>query len=461
MQRAEVKLRLSNMMIERGRPFENSQIASAAKQNILNFGMKSIMRTDKAGISDVNLDKLLAYSRGKTAMETTRLVHMNENELRTIVFDKVSAILLDESQNSSRVVEQQNQDQNLLATNADRLESKDHIVKIERLDDDEQRRVTMAVSVATAATPINESQNIRLVQLKLPQTTEKPAVTTNIEQQSIRQGNQLMSPAIEKVTAPTSNIGKINIRVATFASERKRTITVYKKPPNVQVFQQQRNENLQLPPPPLKITLANTNIGQNIIPMVQQSNQNAELSTTSKVNVHGRYVHLNIYKFYPVDLIAMCNPSRLLNLSTDTEVKESLLAEGFPNWNHNDYKLFCKSVLKYGRFDVASVAEMMQHKEIEEVAKYHKVFFQRGPNEAKDIKEIYEHILLQEISNRKRSDVMNWKMLQLAKPESHSITQKPHAQFTFDHDRYLIYAISRYGQAFNVCDRVISDIRYV
>lgn len=190
-------------------------------------------------------------------------------------------------------------------------------------------------------------------------------------------------------------------------------------------------------------------------PNPANNTQNQHLQPTSGL------INLNVFQFFPVELIVMCDANRLLDLSTDTKMKEALLAQGFKDWTSNDYKAFCEAVQKYGRFDINSVAEMISNKNVDEVAKYHEVFFRRGPKESPEIRTIVKRIKVDEMKNRNRNDALKWKMLQFGRPDFLSSRVTQHAKFTPDHDRYLICAISRHMLAFNVSDRVISDIRYV
>lgn len=47
---------------------------------------------------------------------------------------------------------------------------------------------------------------------------------------------------------------------------------------------------------------------------------------------------LNDFQFYPQVLWALCEEPGWINLAKDTEQKEKLMAEGFPNWKRQDVK---------------------------------------------------------------------------------------------------------------------------
>lgn len=375
-QRAEVKLRLRNKIIEQGRTFDNSKIGESEKRNIIGVGIDSITALVKADITGVNLNELITYSQRKTHEESEKLKKLNEIELRNMKLKKSVNTPVNRSQTSgndcNRVIEQSGPNQ--------------------------LQNVALKKSLIT---PDNHGQK-----------------TANDSNRAIQQSgqNQLQTVALKKSPITSDNHGH-----------------------------KTANDSNRL---------------------IQASSQNHSLLPNRENHSKSKDRTLYFYQFYPMELIAQCDANRLLNMnmSTNTKVNEALLAQGFPNWSLIDYKIFCDAVQKFGRFDLASVAEMMiPSKDMDDIAKYHEVFFRRGPVESEHIRNVIKNVKLAELKNRNRVEALRWKMFQFGKSEFEATltVQKQHAKFTLDHDRYLICAVSRYGSAFNVHERVIGDIRYV
>eukprot|EP01083_Nonionella_stella_P307788 1083115_1 len=49
---------------------------------------------------------------------------------------------------------------------------------------------------------------------------------------------------------------------------------------------------------------------------------------------------------------------QIFNLSdAEKQEKKKLLAEGFPDWSKKDFRSFCSSVERHGRFDIANIVK--------------------------------------------------------------------------------------------------------
>jgi len=75
----------------------------------------------------------------------------------------------------------------------------------------------------------------------------------------------------------------------------------------------------------------------------------------------------------------------------EQEEKESLLTEGFTNWNKRDFNSFIRLHEKYGREDINSISQEVEGKTPEEVIEYSKVFWDRC-QELTDIERIMAQI---------------------------------------------------------------------
>lgn len=540
-QRAEAKLRLTNMMIERGLTFEdNAKIPFGARSNVLRYGIDSIRASDAAGITHVNLAELFAYSRKKTDEEIKKLKVLNEDQLRNIAFDSTSAMPVDNNQTSipTRVRRQQqllqstNENQqrpsgtsnpnsirvaqfalekpSVASVNNNRsgvqatqnlpMQVKLPMICNEKSNENQHRGIVMPSSSSTPNTSDNSSDvsrfqqsattavNIIRNQNALPANKILSAAsnqTVNTMQSlsakmvikyvpgpplpansilTIRPSNNIIQ--LRNETSSNSNISKTNsaIRFLSQASNQNRNLPSATSATQTQTLNETSSKNGQTSNGVAESSNKTAN-PQSSVQAIQQVNQNQHLSPvngTSPVS-NGRFINLNVYKFYPEELVSMCDGTRVLDMSTDTNTKKALLVKGFHEWSHNDYITFCNAVQRYGRCDVERVSEMMPSKRVEEILRYHEVFFRRGPKESQDIDGIVTKIKSEEANNRQRDKAFQWKMLQFGRPEflSTRVTQNQNAKFTHDHVRYLICAISRYGWAFNLSDRVISDIRYV
>jgi SWI/SNF-related matrix-associated actin-dependent regulator of chromatin subfamily A member 5 len=57
--------------------------------------------------------------------------------------------------------------------------------------------------------------------------------------------------------------------------------------------------------------------------------------------------------------------------------KERLIEKGFPEWNKRDFQQFLNGSAKYGRKNYAGIAQEVDGKDVDEIAKYAKVFWQK------------------------------------------------------------------------------------
>lgn len=103
---------------------------------------------------------------------------------------------------------------------------------------------------------------------------------------------------------------------------------------------------------------------------------------------------INIYDFqlYPRSLYDHCEDENKIDLSYDTVVKKTLMKKGFPNWNKQDFDLFCEAMVEFGRDDLAKIANKIPGKSLFDVRNYHSAFWLRGPKRIENFKQIVKNV---------------------------------------------------------------------
>lgn len=154
-------------------------------------------------------------------------------------------------------------------------------------------------------------------------------------------------------------------------------------------------------------------------------------------------VRLVPYRFYPSELLVLCEQPRILNISVNAEEKQKLRAKGFENWSRNEYCAFRNAVWKFGSNNISKVAEMLSDKTFDEVSEYHRIFFERGPTEGNSIKEFIRKLKLKEsrdLVHREHIAALKWKISQYTTPEQDLtfIGRKETTDYPLHYDRYLI-----------------------
>lgn len=83
-QRASIKLRLNNMIIQSGRMVEKDAKETSKKTALdaIRFGAEKILSSDFAEMVDVDIDQILMHGEAKTAKENAMYDKLDETELR-------------------------------------------------------------------------------------------------------------------------------------------------------------------------------------------------------------------------------------------------------------------------------------------------------------------------------------------------------------------------------------------
>lgn len=84
--------------------------------------------------------------------------------------------------------------------------------------------------------------------------------------------------------------------------------------------------------------------------------------------------------------------------------KESLLTQGFTNWNKRDFNQFIKANEKFGRDDIENIAKEVEGKTPEEVMEYSAVFWERC-HELQDIERLMAQIERGEAKIQRRASI--------------------------------------------------------
>lgn len=93
-QRAEIKRRLDQMVIQQGRPVDKESVAhqKGMKRDMIRFGAEHILSSDASGIMDVDMDKILKDGELKAAEEDKKLAELGENGLRNLTLEQASNV---------------------------------------------------------------------------------------------------------------------------------------------------------------------------------------------------------------------------------------------------------------------------------------------------------------------------------------------------------------------------------
>ncbi len=141
---------------------------------------------------------------------------------------------------------------------------------------------------------------------------------------------------------------------------------------------------------------------------------------------------------------------------TEGEEKErsQLLSEGWSNWNYRHFWAYVNASKKYGKTNVSKIAQVMKKtygQSEEEVAAYHKIFWENAEAQGLDkILSKIEHGAKMKIKNEKYQEILRKKvesygdpMRQMTFPFA-SYSSKAHG-FTLAHDRFMVMQILELG----------------
>ncbi|XP_069842992.1 probable global transcription activator SNF2L1 [Dendropsophus ebraccatus] len=136
--------------------------------------------------------------------------------------------------------------------------------------------------------------------------------------------------------------------------------------------------------------------------------------------------------------------------AAESEEKETLLTQGFTNWNKRDFNQFIKASEKYGRDDIDNIAREVEGKTPEEVIEYSAVFWERC-NELQDIEKIMAQIERGEARIQRRISIKKALDAKIARYKApfHQLriqygTNKG-KNYTEEEDRFLICMLHKMG----------------
>ncbi|CAD7698507.1 unnamed protein product [Ostreobium quekettii] len=142
--------------------------------------------------------------------------------------------------------------------------------------------------------------------------------------------------------------------------------------------------------------------------------------------------------------------------------KERLLQEGFTNWNRRDFNAFVRACEKYGRRDVASVAQEIEGKTPEEVKEYAKVFWKRV-EELNDWERIVKNVERGEYKIKRQRNIMKALVAKLDRYKNPWLELKiPYGGgkgkvFTEEEDRFLVCMVNKCG--YGAWDALKAELR--
>ena len=129
--------------------------------------------------------------------------------------------------------------------------------------------------------------------------------------------------------------------------------------------------------------------------------------------------------------------------------KRELLSEGFGNWSRSQYYNFIKACAKYGRDDIASIANEMDMPQ-EEVGPYSEAFWNYGPTE---LKNEWERVVgniergEKKLAKQKKLSALLTKFVStFDNPRDDMVfANKGTAHFALEQDRALLCAVEKHG----------------
>ncbi|XP_058459668.1 chromatin-remodeling complex ATPase chain Iswi [Malaya genurostris] len=130
--------------------------------------------------------------------------------------------------------------------------------------------------------------------------------------------------------------------------------------------------------------------------------------------------------------------------------KESLLTQGFTNWNKRDFNQFIKANEKYGRDDIENIAKEVEGKTPEEVMQYSAVFWERC-HELQDIERLMGQIERGEAKIQRRASIkksLDGKMSRYRAPFHQlriSYGNNKGKNYTEEEDRFLVCMLHKLG----------------
>ncbi|XP_030836704.1 SWI/SNF-related matrix-associated actin-dependent regulator of chromatin subfamily A member 5 [Strongylocentrotus purpuratus] len=149
----------------------------------------------------------------------------------------------------------------------------------------------------------------------------------------------------------------------------------------------------------------------------------------------------------------------------EIQEKESLLTQGFTDWNKRDFNQFVKACEKFGRDDVESICRDVEGKPQEEVREYLNVFWERC-NELQDVDRIMAQIERGESKIQRKIGIkkaLDAKMARYRAPFHQLRIQygtNKGKNWTEDEDRFLVCMLHKLGfDKENVYDDLRSGVR--
>lgn len=151
----------------------------------------------------------------------------------------------------------------------------------------------------------------------------------------------------------------------------------------------------------------------------------------------------------------------------EKELKEKLVAQGFPEWNKRDFQQFLNGSAKYGRQNYEGISEEVDGKTAEEIAEYAKVFWKKYKtldNWQKYINVVEEgeaRVRLQEEKKRllaKKIAMYRMPLQQMTIKYTVSTTNKK--VYTEDEDRFLLVMLNKHGvEGEDIYEKIRDEIR--
>eukprot|EP00741_Cyanophora_paradoxa_P007456 tig00000128_g7211.t1 len=134
----------------------------------------------------------------------------------------------------------------------------------------------------------------------------------------------------------------------------------------------------------------------------------------------------------------------------DRAEREALMQDGFRDWSKRDFQAYIRACEKYGRKDIEDVSKEVEGKTPEEVREYHKVFWKRY-QEIADYEKIIKQIEKGEQKLRRRDEMMEIVRAKVARYRNplHELKiaygSSRGKTFTEDEDRFLLTAVAQHG----------------
>lgn len=104
------------------------------------------------------------------------------------------------------------------------------------------------------------------------------------------------------------------------------------------------------------------------------------------------YIRIHDFQLYPEELYDIGNDDDCLDMSYGVKNKRRLMQKGFPEWTEKNFQSYCDGLIEFGQSNIVKIAEKVSGKSLDDVRRYHTVFWSYGKKCVKNFDEIVKKI---------------------------------------------------------------------